>query len=403
MTMWEHEFDVLLSSNSILNNKYRTLNIDEPLIPRLSLYGGRVEALRLLWSSNGEGASSPDSFLNYFDFCSLYPAKMTKAAYPLYHPKVIVDNFQSLDNYFGLIKVDVLPPKKLLIPVLPCRIREKLMFVLCTKCAEENNQSSPCTCTDSDRAIRKATYVTEELKLAVEFGYKILKIYEVYHYKHTTDNTIDPITGKKINIFSDYVRTFMKIKQSASGWPKPDMSEIEKKLYIEEYKMNEGIQLEYDEIMKNPGKRIAAKICMNSLFGKLAQGVQASNTKFINSQHKEELIKLLSDPRITIKDFNVISSDIITLEYADKSNIIHPGVIGNSILSSFTTAHARVDLFKLIYALGQRALYADTDSVIFESTSNDVIPPTGPYLGDLTSEIDEGDKITEFVCTGPKS
>ncbi len=181
------------------------------------------------------------------------------------------------------------------------------------------------------------------------------------------------------------------------------MTDEEKEQYISDYKKNEGVQLELEHIIKNPGKRISAKICLNSLFGKMAQGLHVNNTKFINSDHPEDIVKLLSDPRITIKYFNIISPDIITIEFCDKKNTIHPGVAGNPIISAFITANARIDLFKVLFALGIRALYADTDSVIFESDPDDDMPPVGPYLGDLTSELSEGDKITEFVCTGPKS
>ena len=388
----------MLKTDQELNELYSSMDIIEPLEPRQAFKGGRVEPLKLYYTEEDN-----NSKVYYYDFCSLYPAKMSKNIFPLYHPKVILNNFLPIENYFGLIKADVIPPRQLLIPILPYVIRDKLMFVLCYKCAENNNQLSECSCSDSERMLPRGVYVSEELKLAVQYGYTIHRIYEIYHYEQTSENTISQFDNTSANLFSEFVKTFMKIKQSASGWPKQNMSEDEKKQYINDYKTFEDITLDYNTIQKNPGKRFSAKICMNSLFGKLGQSGEHRNTKFINSEHPEELMRILTDPRLEIKDFNIITNDIISLEYEDIRNTYQPGVTGNAIISAFITAYARMDLFHLLIRLSEKAMYADTDSVIFQADENDILPPTGPYLGELTSELNEGDSICEFVCTGPKS
>ena len=43
-------------------------------------------------------------------------------------------------NYFGLIKAKILPPRGLLLPVLPIKINNKLMFPLCRTCATNESQ-----------------------------------------------------------------------------------------------------------------------------------------------------------------------------------------------------------------------------------------------------------------------
>jgi hypothetical protein len=61
-------------------------------------------------------------------------------------------------------------------------------------------------------------------------------------------------------------------------------------------------------------------------------------------------------------------------------------------------------LYEALAALPpEKILYMDTDSVIFVEPVGKTYLKTGKYLGDLTDEIDEGDHITEFVSTGPKS
>jgi hypothetical protein len=77
-----------------------------------------------------------------------------------------------------------------------------------------NNKPS-CTCSDEKRAIT-GTYCTPELSKAIDKGYKILKVYEVYHWNETTQ--YDPNTQEG-GLFSKYINTFLKLKQQASDWP----------------------------------------------------------------------------------------------------------------------------------------------------------------------------------------
>ena len=72
-------------------------------------------------------------------------------------------------------------------------------------------------------------------------------------------------------------------------------------------------------------------------------------------------------------------------------------------LSTFTAAHARLQLYDFMDKLGDRLLYSDTDSVAFVSKDGDWKPSQGPYLGDLTDEIGGGDYITECFSGGPKT
>ena len=67
---------------------------------------------------------------------------------------------------------------------------------------------------DEDRALT-GTWVMDDVRLAVEKGYKILEIYEVYEYQVTQYN---PETSEGGH-FVDYINTFLKLKAEASGYP----------------------------------------------------------------------------------------------------------------------------------------------------------------------------------------
>ena len=115
-------------------------------------------------------------------------------------PEIITENFAPIDVYFGMVKCSVLPPRGLYHPVLPHRTQDKLMFLLCRTCAD-TLQQEPCNHLDVDRALH-GTWVTLELQKALEKGYRLLKIDEVWHFPNNTDG-----------LFKDYVDTFLKIKQ----------------------------------------------------------------------------------------------------------------------------------------------------------------------------------------------
>lgn len=134
--------------------------------------------------------------------------------FPSRNPKfwILTSSFKDIRNYFGIAKIKILPPRKLYNPVLPLKINEKLQFTLCRTCAEQQNQEM-CTCSDEKRCLL-GTWCTPEIENAVEKGYVVIKIYEVYHW--TEKSQFNKQTG---GLFAEYVNMFLKIKQEASGWP----------------------------------------------------------------------------------------------------------------------------------------------------------------------------------------
>jgi hypothetical protein len=85
------------------------------------------------------------------------------------------------------------------------------------------------------------TWVTDELKKALEKGYVVQRIYEVWHFDETEQ--YDPKT-KTGGLFTDYVNTFLKMKQEASGWPEWCQNENDRWSYIRDYHEKEGIPLD---------------------------------------------------------------------------------------------------------------------------------------------------------------
>jgi hypothetical protein len=102
-----------------------------------------------------------------------------------------------------------------------------------------------------------------ELKLAVKKGYKIIDIYEVWNFEKISGGE-----NEESNLFSEFINDCIKEKVESSDFPKPNMTSEEKRNYINDYKIHEGIELNLDSICLNPGKRAASKLRANSFWGK---------------------------------------------------------------------------------------------------------------------------------------
>ena len=306
------------------------------------------------------------------------------------------------------------------------------MFPLCKTCADTLNQN-PCTHSDEERAIR-GTWCHVELMKALEKGYEVLKIHEVWHWEQTTDE-----------LFKEYVDMFLKIKQEASGYPPDCVTDEQKQRYIEEYYQNEGIRLDPNKIEYNPGLRYLAKLVLNSLWGmynmitltlvssvgrawdcsevvipgspvqfrnggikkfilflgKFAQRSNLTKTKMVTEP--KEFFHFLDPTKYEVSDARLVNDETVEVHYKEKDEFVEQNDKVNIVIAAFTTAYARLKLYDLLDLLQERVLYYDTDSVIYVHEPGKPDPPLGNYLGDLTDELDAGDYITTFISGGPKN
>ena len=150
-------------------------------------------------------------------------------------------------------------------PVLPYRTGEKLTFPLCRTCVENqldrllHDKTWQCPHTDQQRALT-GTWCTPELDKAVEQGYVVLKIHEVWHFPQSRQG-----------LFAEHVDTWLKIKEEASGWPAGCTTQESQAQHLHNYARREGIHLDYDQVQHNPGRRALAKMMLNSMWGKFGQ------------------------------------------------------------------------------------------------------------------------------------
>jgi hypothetical protein len=76
----------------------------------------------------------------------------------------------------------------------------------------------------------------------------------------------------------------------------------------------------------------------------------------------------------------------------------------NEVIGAYVTAGARIHLYRHLDILQEKALYCDTDYVIFIQPRDGLqLVETEYNLGDMTSELIPHAMITEFVSGGPKN
>ena len=371
-----------------------SLSLPDPLVPREAFLGGRTGAVALYAAVD----ESKEEQIHYLDVTSLYPWANKIAHYPIGHPEIIT-NLCHLDigRYFGLALVDSLPPQNLFNPVLPVRAGGKLTFPLCKTCVREQQalpllqRTDVCAHTDAERSLR-GTWCTPEILKALDKGYRLLQIHEVWHF---------PASQQRTGLFADYVNTWLKIKQESAGWPGWCRTQEDKDSYLRQYKEREGIELDPNQIVKNPGRKATAKLMLNSFWGKFGERQNKPTTEAI--YFPADLCSKLTSPVIEVSQVRMCTEEMLEVVYTKDKDDVTPSSKINIFIAAFTTCWARLKLYSYLDLLGERVLYYDTDSVIFRQLPGQPTIPVGDFLGEMTNELEGEDHIVEFVSGGAKN
>ena len=142
---------------------------------------------------------------------------------------------------------------------------------------------------------------------------------------------------------------------------------------------------------------------LNSFWGKFGQASNKSQVESISSPAKFH--QLLNQDDVHIHAIRVVNEEMLEIVYNKIAEAapIQPHV--NIFIAAFTTAHARLHLYRqaLFLLQPQQVLYMDTDSIIYKHAPGQPTLETGAYLGQFKNELDEGDTIIEFATAGPKN
>ncbi len=313
-------------------------------------YGGRTE----VFSPYVNGDLFPDDDIKYHDVCSLYPYVCAFFDLPTGHPihyffdkidRERLLNPNHPDRYFGFVRCRVRPNNTDTIGLLPHREGNsgRLEFPL-----DEMTGS----------------WGTEELRLAIENGYEILDIYEVYHWsKEERSNTL----------LRGYVSFFLRMKQESEGWKKlgasSDSPNEEEQLRVQQKVFEESgniARIRPALVTKNPVKRQMAKLFLNSLWGKFCQKPHSETYVVIHGY--QQFADLWYNPNLDRSKFSFrhISGNTWKVKYCTYDEFTRPNSKYNIYLSSKVTEWARCILHRQMKRIGsERILYCDTDSLMF--------------------------------------
>ena len=113
--------------------------------------------------------------------------------------------------------------------------------------------------------------------------------------------------------------------------------------------------------------------------------------------------ELLTSGEVEVTNVNLVNNEVVEMFYTMKDPSVEAAGNTNVVLAAFTTAQARIKLYRVMHALGRRVCYYDTDSIIYTVKEGEWEPSLGDHLGELTNELDDNDWIVVFVSAGPKN
>ena len=229
-------------------------------------------------------------------------------------------------------------------PDAPILKRKADLFPLCPSCVEENlkkpllMRTPYCHHTRAQRTLT-GTWCTPELEKAVELGYEIEKIYEVWHFEESREG-----------LFESYINNWLKLKQEASGWPSDVGDDEEKRrAYIQDSYEKEGILLDYENIAYNPGLRSVAKIALNSMWGKFGQNLNKTQIKVFNDPL--EFHEFLDSDAIEVLQVSVRNEEMVEIHYKYQAEDVPVSPNLNIFVAAFTTCWARLRLYEALELL----------------------------------------------------
>jgi hypothetical protein len=205
---WECDINESLKTDLEMQKSFSEYIDNGRIVLRDSFSGGRVGTGKIYHKAK------PGHTIRYLDFTSLYPYTNAVTSYPVGHPTVqrfyrkeqivyLQKDWRNKNKKFmqqevfwtkpadishkGILKVQVIPPRKIDVPVLPAKFDDRLLFPLCRKCSKENRNGGriedySCDHSDEERSF-VGTFTSIELAAALEAGYTVQKIFKALEYK----------------------------------------------------------------------------------------------------------------------------------------------------------------------------------------------------------------------------
>lgn len=308
-----------------MGDKWRKRSMEINDFERLGYYGGRTEVF--------DYNLQPHIF--YEDIKSSYPTAMKYKVYPVPSSWSIVryQDWNDVMNIEGISLVTVQVPN-MHIPPLPYRRGDdgKLIFPVGTW---------------------TAAYTHPELRMAIKYGVKILKVHESILY------------GKTFKPFVEYIDYFYKMKDETEG--------IERDFY---------------------------KLMLNGLYGKFGEKRERTIKGHIDSiQFCHCPVKQLPDRKNTCPECRLVQIEGLTIIPGDRGWVSMSGGRDDDpkhafpVIVAYVCAYGRIKLYEERLAY-DKAVYCDTDSHLS-------IEPVNDNIGDALGQWERKEYL-DFQPIAPK-
>ena len=374
------------------------------LKPRDAMRGAYVETFTLkfdqeifpdeqFWALDVNGLYSHCCLVNRFmtgKYEILIGKSLGRVRVSVEENKIFVDGKEVM----GALLVNILPPKTLLYPFLPYRLKNgKTVLTLCKICAEIQSNSTKCNHNDNERSLT-ATYMITEVEFALSVGYKIITIFEMHVYFSSAF------------LFKDFVQHLNLSKTLASDCFK-GLTSLEEKsrccnLLNEALQISPNEKIAIQDIKPNEPKRNFYKMAANSFFGKFSQRQDKNQVLFINNQ--DELTKLYYSEN-EIKEIHCLN-DLICMVIVKRNCFkLPPNLRHNVYIGSQITAYARQCIYEHMRELSLikscTIYHVNCDSIFFSIAKTAKMPlHISPAVGHFKHVYDG--KIISYFATGPK-
>ena len=378
------------------------------LVPRECFKAAASDTLCLRWLKS---EAKPFERARYVDCVSLFPFIMTKALFPVGPMQILVaeeTNALQLRNnvyYFhdkpvyGLVLCQVDPPFNLKpdAPFLPFTspLTGKQIRALCRSCAAEAAKK----CSHSvQKRILEVSITFEDLRCALELGYKMHSIKEAWVYTKA-----ERLTG-------DFFNVLARLKLCHSG---NESGSLENSEYAD--KINEEMNYEGDlkisakDIKENPTQRQIVKTVMVSCLGSLGKHTNYPDLLTCKSiKEVQEVFDEAKKHNLKILSVNPFGTDWVLIEREKKPiPVLNDGQKSSIVTACYINAYARTWMNELVKKISlhpnAKVLCYECDAILFlENEQNPVPLDYGFGLGKLRDVL-KCAEILSYQSMGTKA
>lgn len=407
--MFECSWQLFKKENKLLLDEFwRRSKLDPKrplsrLVPRCSIRSGFNELYRLY------AEATENEHLYFFDANSLYSYIARDMYFPLGQYEVILErdlqqHLKIVNNKFiykgedcscDVAHVSMLAPRDLYAPFLSYRFGEQSFTSLCFKCVQLKN-TSVCRhkCPYKRRFV--STYTVIEIQYALELGYQLLYVYEMYHY------------SSKAKVLSNFIKVISSFKLKATDLfdnvPNCDHQKLCDELNVKMHFTEPSLKLSPENIKPNSSQKQYLKDLLNSLFGRFALNTNHSRREFVRSQ--AQLDKILGHREHELLDFFPVNDSTMEVEYY-KTGAAMTSREGNLFYTALINAQGRIFMYDYIKKLTSdncSVIYCDTDSLLFSGPANYKLPfDVSPAFGDFKPVLGSTAVINKFYALGCKN